>query len=189
MPVRLNSCVFIALVAIAVASATQIGCTGSNPTPTERLEDALKRRDAVKLAQTHPSASPAAAGDPPCPLLRGSMVPSTPPANGGHRVALSWKASAAANSKYSGAVGYCIYRGAPGDPNPGLINSTPLPGTSCVDDLVVNGARYSYVVRAISSTGATSITSNPAPVDIPATGSSKTPASASAPLCRGQVGP
>lgn len=99
---------------------------------------------------------------------------------------LSWKASAPADSKHSGAVGYCVYRGAPGDPNPGLINLLPLPGTSCVDDVVANGQRYSYVVRAISANGVTSITSNPAPVEIPAAGRSSLPLSA--PLCRGQVG-
>jgi len=113
------------------------------------------------------------------------MVPSTPPANGGHRVTLTWKASAPADSKHAAAAGYCIYRGVPGDPTPGLINSTPLLGTSCVDDLVANSVRYSYVVRAISAGGTTSVTSNPAPVQIPATGSSKSPSGASPPLCRG----
>lgn len=110
------------------------------------------------------------------------MVPSTPPANAGHRVTLSWKASAPADPKHSAAAGYCVYRGAPGAPNPGLINSSPLPGTSCVDDVVANGQSYSYVVRAISANGVTSITSNPAPVGIPATGRSNSPSSA--PLCR-----
>jgi hypothetical protein len=196
-PVRVcakrNSSVFQVLAAIAIASATQVGCSGcqtaANPTPAQRLEQALKRRDALKQAQLVASSSPAAGIDPTCPVLNGSMVPSTPPANGGHRVTLTWTASAPADPKHSAAFGYCIYRGAPGDPNPSLINTTPLKGTSCIDDLVANGGRYSYVVRAISAGGATSVTSNPAPVAIPPTGASQSPiTAASPPLCRGPVG-
>ena len=101
---------------------------------------------------------------------------------------LTWTASAPPDAKHSSAAGYCIYRGAPGDPNPGLINTVPIPGTSCIDDLVANGGRYSYVVRAIGASGATSVTSNPAAVVIPPTGSSKSPISAaSPPLCRGSA--
>ncbi len=195
-PVRVrakrNSSVFLILAAIAMAGATQIGCTGcrtaANPTPTQRLEQALKRRDALIEAQLVASSS-APATDPTCPLLNASMVPSTPPAKGGYRVTLTWKASAPADPKHSAAFGYCIYRGAPGDPNPSLINTVPIPGTSCIDDLVANGGRYSYVVRAISAGGAASVTSNPAPVQIPPTGTSKSPISASSPpLCRGSAG-
>jgi hypothetical protein len=188
-----NSPVFLALVAIAITGTTQIGCTGCrtapNPTPAQRLEQALQRRDALKQAQLVASSAPAPGPDPTCPPLNASMVSSTPPANGGHRVTLTWKASAPADPKHSAAFGYCIYRGAPGDPNPGLMNKTPLPGTSCTDDLVANGGRYSYVVRAVSAGGATSVTSNPAAVQIPPTGASKSPVSAaSPPLCRGSVG-
>jgi len=194
-PVRIrtqrNPSAFLALAVIAIASAAQISCTGCqtapNPTPTQRLEEALKRRDALKQAQALETTSPPA--DPGCPLLNASMVLATPPPNGGHRVILAWKASAPPDSKHSAAVGYCVYRSAPGDPNPGLINSVPISGTSCVDDLVANGLSYSYVVRAISAGGATSVTSNPAAVKIPAAGSSKGPLStASPPLCRGSAG-
>ncbi len=189
MRVKSNPSAFIALAAIAITSMAQISCTGCrtapDPTPTQRLEQALRRRDALKQAQLVASSSPAAVADPPCPPLNGSMIPSTPPANGGHRVTLTWKASAPADSGHSAAFGYCIYRGEPGGSNPGLINSTPVRGTSCIDDLVANGARYSYVVRAISAGGATSVTSNPAPVAIPPTGSSKSPIGpTSPPLCR-----
>ncbi len=188
MRAGLNYSVFLALAAIAVVGTTQIACTGcqtaANPTPTQRLAAALQRRDALKPSQALPTSSPPAA-NPVCPLLNASMVPSTPPANGGHRVTLTWKASAPADATHAGALGYCIYRGVPGDPNPGLINLTPLRGNSCVDDVVANGAHYAYVVRAISAGGATSVTSNPAPVEIPAAGSSKPPISgASPPLCR-----
>jgi hypothetical protein len=188
-----NSPAFLALAVIAIAGAAQTSCTGcqtaANPSPTQRLEQALKRRDALKQAQLVASSSRAAGADPTCPPLNASMVPSTPPPNGGHRVTLTWKASAPADPKHSAAFGYCIYRGAPGDPNPGLINNVPIPGTSCIDDLVANGGRYSYVVRAISAGGAMSVTSNAAPVAIPLTGSSKSPISpTSPPLCRGSAG-
>ncbi|MGA9977111.1 MAG: hypothetical protein WBQ08_00545 [Candidatus Sulfotelmatobacter sp.] len=185
-----NSSLFLALVVLAIIGTTQTACTGcrtaADPTPTERLEQALKRRDALTPAQAPANSSPAAGPTLKCPPLNASMVPTTPPASGGHRVTLTWKASAPADSKHAAAAGYCIYRGAPGDPNPGLMNSIPLRGTSCIDELVANGGRYSYVVRAISAGGSTSITSNPAPVEIPPTGSSKSPVSAaSPPLCRG----
>ena len=102
---------------------------------------------------------------------------------------LTWNASAPPDAKHSAAVGYCIYRGAPGDPNPGLINAIPLPGTSCIDDRVENSGSYRYVVRAISAGGAASVTSNPVTVGIPPTGASKSPISAaSPPLCRGPAG-
>jgi hypothetical protein len=189
MRAKRNSSAFLALAFIAITITAQTSCTGCrtapDPTPTQRLEQALQRRDALKKAQLVANTSPAAVADPTCPLLNASMVPSTPPANGGHRVTLTWKASAPPDAKHSAAFGYCIYRGAPGDPNPGLINTTPLRGTSCIDDLVANGGLYAYVVRAISADGATSVTSNPAPVQIPVTGSSKSPISAaSPPLCR-----
>lgn len=188
-----NSSVFLALAVIAIVIAALTSCTGCkttpNPTPTQRLEQALKRRDALKQAQLVASSSPAAGADPPCPMLNASVVPSTPPPNGGHRVTLTWTASAPPDAKHSAAAGYCIYRGASGDPNPALINTVPITGTSCVDDLVANGGHYSYVVRAISAGGAASVTSNPASVAIPPTGSSKSPISAtSPPLCRGSAG-
>jgi hypothetical protein len=196
-PVRVcakcNSSVFLTLAVVAIASAMQISDTGCkttpDPTPTQRLEQALKRRDALKQTQLVAHSSPAVSADPTCPLLNAPMVSATPPANGGHRVTLTWKASAPPDLKHSAAFGYCVYRGVPGDPNFGLINTTPVRVTSCIDDLVANGGSYSYVVRAISAGGATSVTSNPAPVQIPPTGSSKSPISAtSPPLCRAPGG-
>jgi hypothetical protein len=118
-----------------------------------------------------------------CP---GSPVSSsTLPVQGGHKVILSWKASAPPDAKHSAAFGYCIYRGLKSkDPAPQLLNSKPFPGTSCIDDLVLNSQKYYYVVRAISLEGNTSDTSNEVPAVIPtAPLSSKVPA-ASAPLCR-----
>lgn len=182
-----NLVVLLAFAAPALGCILQAACTScrtnASPTPTQRLEAGLKRREAANQAEGLAKASPGVPLQ--CPPLNAAIVSSTPPANGGHRVTLSWKASPPADAKHAGAVGYCIYRGAPDDPNPGLINPTPFPGTSCVDDLVANGQRYSYVVRAISADRLVSTTSNPAPVEIPATGRSA--ATTSLPLCRGSA--
>jgi len=67
--------------------------------------------------------------------------------------------------------------------SPVLVNNIPFPGTSCVDDLVVNDKTYYYVVRAISGQGVTSIVSNEAPAKIPKQ-SNPSASAALAPLCR-----
>ncbi|MFZ0771013.1 MAG: hypothetical protein WCA49_03645 [Candidatus Sulfotelmatobacter sp.] len=99
---------------------------------------------------------------------------------------LSWRASAAADSKHSAAIGYCIYRSTPRkDSPPVLLNSVPFPGTGCADDLVENGKKYYYVVRAISAKNAISTTSNIAPASIPTwTRTDPHVSRASVPLCR-----
>jgi hypothetical protein len=181
-----NSVVSV-VITLALVGMMQTGCTGcrvaQSATPSQRLEEALKRAE-LKRAEAHLN-TPSGAG-PECPLLGSAQVASTPPANGGHRVTLSWTASAPGDSKHSAAFGYCIYRTAVGEAQTGLINKTPFQGTSCTDDLVVNGKRYSYVVRAISDKQVPSITSNTAPVDIPAAGASHPPISGNLiPLCRG----
>jgi hypothetical protein len=168
---------------LAIAGTLQVGCTSclvtSRPTPAQRLEE-------LRKAGTLPSAPPSAPSVAPltCPTFGSSGAPTTLPATGEHRVILSWRPSAPADSKHAAAIGYCIYRGVKRkDPSPVLVNTVPFPGTSCADDLVVNDKKYYYVVRAISAKGATSIISNEAPAAIPKQG--KPPVSrASAPLCR-----
>jgi fibronectin type 3 domain-containing protein len=99
-------------------------------------------------------------------------------------VVLSWNASAPSDPKHAAAAGYCIYRSVKQkDPSPVLLNNTPFPGTSCVDDLVVNDKKYYYVVRAISAKGVTSIVSNEASAQIPKQ-SNPSASKALAPLCR-----
>jgi hypothetical protein len=187
-----SECSILAVfVAVAMIGTSQTGCTGCRVgqtlTPTQRLEEALKRKEALKTAEalkTEALPNASAGADPGCPLLGSALAPTMPPPNGGHRVTLSWKASPPADSKHSAAVGYCIYRTSAGESQAVLISSTPFPGTSCVDDLVQNGKRYSYLVRAVSATGASSTVSNPAPVTIPTKpGSASSPLSI--PLCRG----
>jgi len=101
-------------------------------------------------------------------------------------VTLSWRASAPADSKHAAAIGYCIYRGTKhDDKSPELVNSVPFQGTSCADDLVQNGKRYFYVIRAISADRLTSIISNEVPASIPTSKRRNHPSSrASVPLCR-----
>jgi hypothetical protein len=187
--VRPNTRVLAYVAALALGGALQVGCTSClvtpKPTPTERLEEAL-RQEALRKAGTLMSPPPA----PPlvCPSLGSSGAPVTPPQKDGHRVILSWRASAPADSKHAAAVGYCIYRGVnKKDPAPVLLNTAPLPGTSCADDLVVNDKKYYYVVRAISAKGVTSIVSNEAPAAIPKQSNPSAPATF-APLCREPVG-
>ena len=187
--VRPNTRVLAYVAALALGGALQVGCTSClvtpKPTPTERLEEAL-RKEALRKAGTLMSRPPA----PPlvCPSLGSSGAPVTPPQKDGHRVILSWRASAPADSKHAAAVGYCIYRGVnKKDPAPVLLNTAPLPGTSCADDLVVNDKKYYYVVRAISAKGVTSIVSNEAPAAIPKQSNPSAPATF-APLCREPVG-
>jgi fibronectin type 3 domain-containing protein len=104
-------------------------------------------------------------------------------------VILSWRASAPADSKHADAVGYCIYRGNQrNDPQPVLINSSPFPATSCMDDMVESGKKYYYVVRAISAQSMISIISNSAPAAIPTRERTEADVPGkSAPLCREPV--
>lgn len=90
------------------------------------------------------------------------------PATGHHRVTLSWKASSPSANSQNAAVGYCLYRSKKKDApqkQPTCqqcqqINTVPVPGTSCVDDLVEDKARYYYVVTAVNAQGTASSPSN-----------------------------
>jgi hypothetical protein len=176
---RPNSPVFVALVVLAIAGTLHTGCTSRvAPRPASTLQPA----QTVRQTGTLPSSSPAARLV--CPTLGSSTVTTTLPEKGGHRVILSWRASAPADSKHSAAVGYCVYRGMkPKDPSPELVNSIPFPGTSCTDDSVENAKKYYYVVRAIGAKGTTSISSNETHVAIPSKQSTSF-SGASVPQCR-----
>ena len=171
----------IFLIAILAAiSMLQIACSSCWVTqaqdPRQRLAEALKRE----------AASPISPPSLRCPSLNAPVVSALPPANGGHQVILSWKASLPADATHSAVVGYCVYRAATGDPLPGLINSIPFSGTTCMDDVVENKKQYSYVVRAINARGVPSPASKAASAAIPGVVSSKSSSmQASAPLCRG----
>jgi hypothetical protein len=135
--------------------------------------------------QSAAPAAPSASNALVCPTRGSSLVQEPLPANSGHRVILSWKASAAPNAKHSAAFGYCIYRGKnEHDPYPQLVNAIPFQGTRCMDDWVESSGKYTYVVRAISVRRMESDPSNVISVVIPSGKSGNSVSAISAPLCR-----
>ncbi|MGA7472410.1 MAG: hypothetical protein WBW60_06750 [Candidatus Sulfotelmatobacter sp.] len=186
-PVRVkpNSRFLLVVGTLAIVGTLQTGCT-SGPVPSQA---STPRQAEMRKQSVTPTSNPPA-GRLVCPSFGSSTVPTPLQANGGHRVILSWRASAAADSKHAAAVGYCIYRSTKRkDPSPERVNPVPFPGISCMDDVVENGKKYYYVVRAISGKGVLSIISNEAPAPIP-TGkqSNSSVSAASAPLCREPAG-
>jgi hypothetical protein len=180
--VRARTSVFAFAVLVILAGALLtacISCRGAQRTATSPQVSTAGRKPPAP-----PSPSPNSSLA--CPMLGSPLVQEPLPGNAGHRVILSWKASAPPNAKHGAAVGYCIYRGeGKRDLFPKLINSTPFPGTRCMDDWVENGAKYTYVVRAISMRRVESGPSNVISVVIPASKPGNSSASAiSDPLCR-----
>jgi hypothetical protein len=124
-------------------------------------------------------------GSPPLPDSRAgasaSLIADRPPQSA---------PSAAVESK---AVGYCLYRSktpTAAKQNPicsscEQINSKPIVGTGCVDDLVEDGADYYYVVTAINANGRISSSSNETPAQIPRNQSvAKSVPASTYPACR-----
>jgi hypothetical protein len=171
----------LAVAALTFLSTLLFGCTNSHVTPSTQLTPA-------SIDPHEKPASPAARAAilVRCPSLNPSGAPVTLQSKGGHRVILSWRASAPSNLKHSAAIGYCIYRSTPRKNSPPvLLNSIPFAGTSCTDDLVESGKKYYYVVRAISARSVISTTSNIAPAPIPQrTLADPYVSKSSAPLCR-----
>lgn len=150
-----------------IASVLMIGgalsCSGC-----EGKRDAVRKSSAPPTQRSGaPVTSPASGSE--CPLFGGSDV-STPVEKPEHRVILSWKASVH-DARHPEAFGYCVYRTAQqGRSQPTLrVNIHPVPQTTCTDDLVQNGLKYQYEVRAISRGGAHSGPSNVTLADIPFT--------------------
>jgi len=122
------------------------------------------QKGVLALSDSIPHCPPAGA-----PILQPS------PLTGHHRVILSWNASSPSSRPENNAVGYCLYRSVTRNTaktNPVCsvceqINSVPVTGTGCVDDLVKDEATYYYVVTAISAKGMLSSSSNELPVPIP----------------------
>ena len=115
------------------------------------------------------------------------------PTTGHHKVTLTWHASAPAANSGSAAVGYCLYRSKtqnaaklnPRCGNCEPINSVPIVGTGCVDDLVEDSAAYYYVVTAINAKGEISSSSNETPAQVPPNkGKANSVPVGSYPLCR-----
>lgn len=87
-----------------------------------------------------------------------------------HKVILSWIASPRSPTTQKVAVGYCLYRSKKKDAvreRPTCrkcqqINTVPVVGTSCVDDVIENKATYYYAVTAVNADGYASAPSNEA---------------------------
>jgi len=153
-----------------------------------KLEDAPTEK---RLALKSPAPVP-----PVCPAAGIAQLKRSQPGMGDHRVILTWNASAPSGNPDSTGVGYCLYRSQKrkaARKNPTCseceqINSTPVVGTACVDDLVQDGATYFYVATAISSSGQLSSSSNEITVAIPrGKQSAALPSTASPLFCRGQA--
>jgi len=126
---------------------------------------------------TGKAASPSSAQTsfPSCP--KGGIPPIQPsrPGTGHHKVILSWNASPLSSSSNNNAVGYCLYRSTAdttGERKANCsdceqINLVAFGGTSCLDDLVLDNAKYYYVVAAIDANGNISRPSNWALAPIP----------------------
>ena len=132
-----------------------------------------------------------------CPPA-GAVLLRPSPSTGHHRVVLTWNASAPSARVDNNAAGYCLYRSQQKDvarnnatcSNCEQINSVPVAGTGCVDDLVQDGILYYYVATALTADGRRSSSSNEIPVPIPAGPQTARSNSASPyPLCRGTPGP
>jgi hypothetical protein len=138
--------------------------TSSIPSPASMLPVEV-------VKQTGTTASRLGATVPSCSISDSPRVPELAK-KAKHSVILSWTASAPADSRHADAVGYCIFRTLQGRNQPKLlVNSQPFfqrtRQLSCKDDLVENGKRYIYVVRAISANNKQSDPSNVASAVIP----------------------
>jgi hypothetical protein len=160
-------CVFLSLLVGAFETAVangQLSFTSSSP-----LQSAQTPKAGGTPVATVSSPLP------PCPPAGSLLVQPSQPATGHHKVILSWNASLHSVNDTLNAVGYCLYRSKdenaikekPTCPQCEQINSKPIAGTSCLDDLVEDSTTYYYVVTAVNAKGDPSTPSNDAPAPIP----------------------
>lgn len=197
--VRLSSRILIYLLAWGVAVfITVYGFLGSGVIRRVRSGSG-ENPQLARFTNTH--ATPLADGQPGSPTCPPAGLPALQPSpqnTGHHKVILSWNANPPAPDPAIKAVGYCLYRSKtpqaakqnPRCTNCEQINSMPIAGTGCVDNLVEDGAAYYYVVTAINAAGKISFSSNETPAPIPNTKAavSSVPAS-SYPSCRAKTAP
>ena len=154
-------------------------------------------RTKIELADTPKDKAAARALIAPLPACPPGGVPPLRPgaATGHHRVVLSWNASAPSTRSQDNAVGYCLYRSQTQNlaaknatcTQCERINSVPVVGTGCIDDLVQDGVTYYYVVTAINSGRQLSSSSNEIPAVIPQ--NKPGGGTSSYPFCRGSPSP
>jgi len=142
------------------------------------------------------SVLPSATAPPTCPPA--TLNPLRPSSlTGHHRVTLSWIASADSADPAKQVIGYCLYRSTKqqaAKQNPTCIdceqiNTIPVVGTGCVDDLVKDGTTYYYVVTAINAQREISSSSNETPAQIPLGRQPARTPSGSYSLCRAARAP
>lgn len=189
--------IFIALGVLVIASVFRI--TAALGQVTGSLSASLLLGENPKTRRTVP-----AVAEPPLPLCPAEGIATLQPSgskSGGHKVTLSWRASAASAKPQANAVGYCLYRSKSRSSvtqyltkqtrkcaECELVNATAFDGTTCVDDLVQDGATYYYVVTAVNANGHPSSPSNETPAKIPDKASVSSSAVASHPSCRAATG-
>jgi hypothetical protein len=129
-----------------------------------------------------------------CPPAGAPMLQPSASSTGHHKVVLTWNASSPSPHPEDNAVGYCLYRSTKKSVAKNnatckdceQINTMPVVGTGCVDDLVQDGALYYYVATAINAGRKVSVSSNETPAPIPANKQSAISTSTNAyPFCRG----
>ena len=82
---------------------------------------------------------------------------------GAHDVVLTWTASPTTT-----VTGYNVYRGtASGGESSIPLNTTTINGTTFADGNVTAGTKYYYTVKAVTSAGGLSVSSNEAPATVP----------------------
>jgi hypothetical protein len=196
--VRLSSRISIYLLALGVAVfITVYGFLGSGVIRRVR-SGAGENPQLARIADTNKT--PRANDQPGFPGCPPAVLPALQPSQntGHHKVTLSWNANPPSLDPAIKAVGYCLYRSktpqaAKQNPlctNCEQINSKPIAGTGCVDNLVEDGASYYYVVTAINAAGKISTSSNETPAPIPNTKAAAGSAPASSyPSCRATTAP
>jgi len=160
--------------------------TGSLFASAQVVPDAVVPTKQTEASKTLPS----------CPLVGPSQAKVVQSVARHHRVFLSWNASAPSPKPEGNAAGYCLYRShtqnaakqKPPCADCDQVNTTPISGTSCVDDLVDDGAVYYYLLLAVNSKGKPSDWSNEAPAHVPSDEKlGPAPAGPAPPACRQTV--
>jgi hypothetical protein len=157
--------IILPLIAGVLGTACAVGQTGTGSSTKPQ----------VPLPNVQGSAK-AQATIPICPPAGLSRSQPSDRGTGDHKVILSWNASSHSPDNANDAVGYCLYRSKdrkalkqrPTCRECEQINSIPVGGTACVDDLVEDSTKYFYVVTAINGKGVISSSSNEVLAPIPA---------------------
>ena len=186
---RLRIRLLVAIVTIAAILLMVGGCNrpSGSRVSLEAFEPHREKAAPVAAAAPVPLTCPPAGS----PMLQPSAF-----STGHHKVVLTWNASAPSPHPEDNAAGYCLYRSTKKNAAKNnatckdceQINTVPVVGTGCVDDLVQDGAVYYYVATAISAGRKLSVSSNETPAPIPASKQSASPTSPNSyPFCRGSA--